>query len=157
LAAGTDPVAGYEDIVVAREPRRWPASRAAAGRCELAVRHSQMRQQPLEDAGFIALSSYRRASYGHRTSPVRVLSVVATSLALHTAFMAGDKGATAFVTGADGFMALSWSRSSWPVAIRCVPAIRNIRACTEIRRLCGNACKSSAATVNVPAFVRRKS
>jgi len=44
--------------------------------------------------------------YGRRTSPVRVLSVVTISLALHTGDMAGDAGATAFVTGAAGFIGI---------------------------------------------------
>jgi hypothetical protein len=38
------------------------------------------------------------ALYGRRTGPVRELSVVASSLALHTGHMAVVAGATAFVT-----------------------------------------------------------
>ena len=53
----------------------------------------------------MGLSSYRRGLYGRRTSPVRVLSVVAgCARARHTGHMAGDDAATTFVTGAAGFI-----------------------------------------------------
>jgi hypothetical protein len=42
--------------------------------------------------------------YEHRVSPVRALSVVTSSLALHTGHMASDGRATTFDTGADGFI-----------------------------------------------------
>ena len=51
----------------------------------------------------MSLSSYCRL-YGRRTGPVRALSVVTSSLALHTHHMAGHTRAVAFVTGADGFI-----------------------------------------------------
>jgi hypothetical protein len=58
--------------------------------------------------------------YGRRTSPVRPLWVVASSPALHTGHMASDTAAATFVTGAPDSLALSWPRSSWPVAISSV-------------------------------------
>jgi nucleoside-diphosphate-sugar epimerase len=42
--------------------------------------------------------------YGRCTGPVRVLSVVVSSLALHTGHMAGDELTTTFVTEAAGFI-----------------------------------------------------
>ena len=42
--------------------------------------------------------------YGRRTSAVRVLSVGMAAPALHTGDMASDTRATAFVTGAAGFI-----------------------------------------------------
>ena len=44
------------------------------------------------------------ASYESCTGPVRVLSVVASSLPLHTGHMTGDAGTTTFITGAAGFI-----------------------------------------------------
>jgi hypothetical protein len=49
-------------------------------------------------------AALRPRLYGRRTSSVRVLWVVVTSLALHTGHMAVDAGATTFVTGAAGFI-----------------------------------------------------
>ena len=42
--------------------------------------------------------------YGHRTSPVRALSVVAGSFGPHTGHMAGEARATPFMTGAAGII-----------------------------------------------------
>jgi uncharacterized protein len=55
-------------------------------------------------ASFHAPSSYCCGAYGRCTSPVRVLSVVARSMPLHTGHMTGNARATAFVTGAAGFI-----------------------------------------------------
>ena len=72
--------------------------------------------------------------YGGRTSPVRVLSVVARALANDTSRMTSDRPATTFITGAAGFIGielikvlkarghdvygLTWSleRTAWQIA-----------------------------------------
>ena len=55
-------------------------------------------------ASFHAPSSYCCGAYGRCTSPVRVLSVVDRPMPLHTRHMTGNARATAFVTGAAGFI-----------------------------------------------------
>jgi NAD dependent epimerase/dehydratase family len=69
------------------------------------VAHIQ-RSQPLPQAISRTSRPSRQLAtlYGRRTNRVRVLWVVASSLALHTGYLASDGKATTFVTGSGGFV-----------------------------------------------------
>ena len=65
---------------------------------------------------------------------MRVLSVVVSSLALHTGHMAGDAGATAFVTGAAGFIGMELIKVLKARGHRVFGLTRSSEAAHRVRR-----------------------
>src|SRR4029077_12968760 len=87
-----------------------------------------------EAPDFMALLSYFRPLYGRRTSPVRVLSVVVAACEPHTVGMSGERKATAFVTGAGGFIGTELIKALVADGHPAIGLVRSLEAAERVRR-----------------------